>query len=211
MNPWLIIVQRARLSLIFMGTVVLFSLALILASAYLENSLRADLKQRQSETGSLHSNVNAKRMDLSFLEEHIDLFRALVKQGLTRSPDRESWVEHLLSVRRDLHLPDTLAYSLPPASALTTEGTASTPAPVDAAGAPPSDVPLTHDLEISLHDIHEKELLTLLSHFQAVLDERFRVQHCRLYGPTPTGLIAECTLRFFTLQQANETPARTTP
>jgi hypothetical protein len=208
MNPWRAILLRARPSLIILVCAILVALALTIGSGYVESQRRAEFQLHHIQTNSLRNNLGARQKDLAYLEGHIALFRTLQKQGLTSPPAREGWVEHLLAARRDLHLPDTLVYALPPPAPLVSdsaEGGAA--APVDAG----PDTPLTHDLNISVRDVHEDELLALLSRFQASINERFRVQSCSLSSPTPTGLTAECTLRFFTLPPAPSAASGTTP
>lgn len=207
MNPWRTILLHARPGLITLGGAIVIALVLAIGSGYLKTKLRAELEPDQGKTRELRATLDARQADLTYVETHIALFRTLQKQGLTSPPDREGWVEHLLAARRDLRLPDNLLYALPPPKPIGSDASEGAPA---ASGGEPGEVapdtPLSYDLEISLRDIHEAELLALFKRLQNALHERFRVQSCRLSSPAPTGLRAECTLRFFTLPAAPSTP-----
>lgn len=197
MNPWRTIFRDARGSLIVLAVAIGIALALAFGSGHLESSLNAELRQGRNQTSSLQATLAGKQQDLAYLEAHIDEFRTLKQQGLLSAPQRETWIEQLLAARQQLGLPDTLAYSLPPPMPMT-EGEAGSSAPGEA-GVDGPDVPLAHDIEINLRDIHEGELLALLKAFRHGTHDHFRVQSCRLGSPAPTGLTAQCTLRSFTL------------
>lgn len=203
MSPWRTIVQRALPSLLTLAVAILVALAVAIGSAHLEDLRRADFQQHHGQTHNLRSTLEAKQADLAYLQDHIALFRSLQQQGLTRSPERENWIDQLMAARQNLALPDTMTYALLAAKPVVDASAAATDAPPDAApdaaSAMPAGVPLAHDLDISLRHIHEGELLALLKRFQASITERFRVQSCKLSSPQADGLTADCTLRFFSL------------
>ncbi len=198
MKPWRTILRRARLSLIILAGAIVFSLTLVFGSEYIHNSMREGLMQQHAQTSAQQAALAEKNQDLDYIKTHIGQFRLLREQGLLSTPDRENWAEQLLAARQHLRLPDTLTYALPPAASLTSAATTTEPATATD-GMNSSDGVMIHDLEISMRDIQEEELLALLQEFQTRIKDHFRVQFCRLSAPIETGLSAQCQLRFFTL------------
>ena len=198
MNPWRTILLRARPGLITLTCAIAISLAMVFGSNYVEGNLHKDLQQSRNQASAQRTSLEAKQQDLLYIEAHIDEFRTLKKQGLLSMPDREGWVEQLLAAQKQLKIPETLVYALPPAVPMSNGTSGASGAETEAA----PDAPLIHDLEINLRDIHEEELLALLQEFQARIHDRFRLQSCRLFNPISSGLSAQCTLRFFTLPPA---------
>ena len=114
-----------------------------------------------------------------------------------------------MASRVRLALPPTLLYTLHPPQPLAQQDSAVAPvtANVDADSTNAVAVgPQFHDLDVTLTDIQEEELLALLRDYRAHVKGHFRVNLCTLSTPTPTGLSARCTLRFFTLPDAQPTP-----
>jgi ABC-type multidrug transport system fused ATPase/permease subunit len=197
-----LILRRARISLIALGCAILLTTALIFGSSQLASEQQQLLQQENGRTGERLGQIAIRQADLEDIEQQSKEFRRLQKQGLLDAPDREFWVEQLLAAQKQLALPETLVYALQPPQPLipaasATEATGSSAASIEAPADPAA--PLFHDLEIKLRDIHEGELLALLSRLHQQMNGRFRVQACRLANPTANGLSAECTLRFFTL------------
>ena len=207
MSPRRSILLAARPQLILLAASLLLAVLLGGGAVFLEERARDELRQQNSQTQHLRDDLNARQTELAYLTSHIQAFRTLKAQGLLEAPGRENWVENLLATRRELRLPDTLAYTLPPSRPLIDrpDATAATNTPA-ATEPPPADTPLIYDLEIRLRDIHEGELLNFLAAFQTPLKERFRVQSCLLNNPGATGLEAHCTLRFFTLPPDTKQP-----
>ncbi|MBS1197544.1 MAG: hypothetical protein H6R18_1329 [Proteobacteria bacterium] len=199
MKDWLPVFKLARKSLLILAGVLIFSLFLYFGSAHLQKQLSADLASQQAQIAAEEENLGQKQKDLDNILSHIQQFQKLQQKGLIGAARREGWVEQLIASRKQLGLPDTLAYTLKQPTPLR-EGAA----PEDAAAATtptPSNAPLAHNLEFELRNIHEEEFLSLLKTYEGKVLGRFRVQSCRITEPSPTGLTAQCTLRFFTMPQ----------
>ncbi len=197
MKSWRSILLAIRPQLILLAIALLLALLMGGGGLYLEERSHEALRQQTLEAQRLQSDLSTRQQDLLYLSRHIEAFERLKEQGLLSLPDRENWVENLLTTRHTLRLPETLAYTLTPAHPLD-ERPLDPNAPT-ANEPPPADSPLIYDLQISLNEIHEGELLNFLAAFQASIKEHFRVQSCLLNHPEQTGLQAQCTLRFFTL------------
>lgn len=202
MNPWRPVLQRARRALIGAGGALLLAAGIILGAAHLRDRMRLDAGQEQARLGALQGTLAERQDDLDNIKAHIDDFQNLARQGLVGEANRTGWVERLQASRERLRLPETLAYTLKPPRPL---GAAPEDPSLAATGvpavepAPGGEAPLTHDLEFTLREIHEEELLALLADYRRTAGGRFRVQSCRLGDPGQAGLTATCTLRFFTL------------
>lgn len=199
MNASRIILQQARPALIVLASALLLGLALVIGSHYATEQQHETLQQQQQQTTQLQDSLSSRQAALKYIESHITRYRTLVQQGLLRSPDRENWAENLLATHKALQLPETLTYVLPPPQPMTHPDTVAAPATTGTETSPAADAPLIHDIQLTLNNIHEVELLSFLQRFQATLPERFRVQSCQLHTPSARGLTAECVLRFFTL------------
>lgn len=202
MNPLMPIFKRARRPINVLAVAILLALTLVFGSIYGRDSLRKSVAQSRSQLSAQRPNLTAKQQDLRNVQAHIAEFRAFRAQGLVGRADREGWVEQLVQSREQLKLPDTLSYVLKPPQAL---ADAATPDPA-AAPAPSADAPATHDLDFELKAIHEQELLAFLHDYRTRVHGRFRVQSCRFSEPAETGLVAQCTLRFFSLPEAAKPP-----
>lgn len=212
MNSWNPVLAHARRPLILSGTLVALSLAVFFASSYWHEHVQAGLTQAQAELATRQAALTGKQNDLRDIQAHIDEFHALEQRGLLGRGDREGWVEQLLASQQRTGLPPTLTYALQASKPLsqqsgpTTDGTAQAPTtPEDPAAAGPR----FHDLDLTLSDIHEEELLVLLQDYAAHVKGRFRVHACSLADPTPQGLSAQCRLRFFTVPLPVKTPGTT--
>ena len=199
MKDWPPVFKLTRKSLLVLAGVLVFSLFLYFGSAHLQKQLSTDLASQQAQIAAEEENRGQKQKDLDNILLHIQQFQKLQQKGLVGAARREDWVEQLIASRKQLGLPDTLAYTLKQPTPLR-EGTA----PEDAAAAttsPPSDAPLAHNLEFELRNIHEEELLALLKTYESKVLGRFRIQSCKFAEPSSSGLFTQCTLRFFTMPQ----------
>lgn len=203
MTPGLAIFQRTRRPLNVLAGAIFLSLTLVLGSIYVRDTLQKSLAQSHNRLGAQQPILAGKQLDLSNIQAHIKQFRALREQGLVGSADREGWVEQLVASREQLKLTDTLSYTLKPPQAIT-DSASPDPAAVVPSEANP-DATATHDLDFELTGIHELELLDLLDDYRTRVHGRFRVQFCHL-GSAQTGLLVQCTLRFFTLPEAAKPP-----
>ncbi len=205
MKHWQPILQRARIQLIILASVVSVALIAYFGSRHVLQQLGQSLAEEQGQAAAQQASLTEKEQNLANIRANIGKFRTLEQQGLIGPPDREDWVEKLVAARKQLGLPETLTYTLKPPVPL---GAASPPpAGTPETAKPSSDTPLTHDLEFEIRDVHEEELLALLENFKAKVHGRFRQQSCRLAEPGANGLTARCVLRFFTLPQATAKPA----
>lgn len=192
MTAWYGLLAAARGSLILLGSVLLTTLLAVALSAHAVNTLRNEHRQQQTRIASLQH----LQQEQDFLLRHAAEFQRLSAQGLLQAPDRERWIDQLLAAQRQLDLPPTLNYTLPPPR----PASLTTPAP------PLAGTVWMHDLELSLTNIHEAELLALIDRLRNSITEAFRIQHCRLSQPREEGLNAQCTLRFFSLLPADAPP-----
>lgn len=202
MTPDRSIFQRTRRPLNVLAGAIFLALTLVSGSIYVRDNLKESLLESQNQLGVQRPNLAAKQQDLRNIQMHIEQFRTLKAQGLVGIADREGWVEQLAASREQLKLADTLSYTLKPAQAMTDVAAPDPAAPVAAN----PDAPAVHDLDFELGGIHEQELLDLLRDYRTRVHGRFRVQSCQLGGSTPTGILAKCTLRFFTLPEAAKPP-----
>ncbi len=212
MSQWTPVLVRARRPLFLSGALVVLSLAGFFASSYWHETVHADLAQAQTELSARRAKLAVKQIDLQGIEAHVSEFHALSQRGLLGRGDREGWVEQLLASHQRVGLPPTLTYALQASKPLSQQagsGPEAAPqtstSPEDSAGGGPR----FHDLEFTLSDIHEEELLVLLQEYAARVKGRFRVQACTLLDPTPQGLSAQCKLRFFTVPQPTKAPGAT--
>lgn len=198
MSPaWRQILHHIRYSLIALGVALVLALGVSFGSDYLENEWQQELQNARNQAVSLKSQIRQKQQDIDYLASHIVRFRILRDEGLLNEPKREALIEQLVAVQKNTGLPDTLSYALPPAQPMPDPN--APPAIPGVEAVPDPNAPRLHDIEFSMSQIHEGELLTLISGFLAETHHRFRVQSCQLSTPTPTGLTAQCTLRSFTL------------
>lgn len=200
MIPALSIFKRARRPLNVLGAAIFLSLTVVFGSIYGRDTLRKNLVQSRIQLGALQPNLTAKQQDFLYIRAHIEQFRTFRAQGLVGRADREGWVEQLVASREQLKSADTFSYILKPPQAMTDVVTPDSAAVVN------PDATATHDLDFELKGVHEVELLDLLQDYQTRVHGRFRVQSCRFSEPAQTGLLAQCTLRFFNLPEAAKPP-----
>lgn len=203
MSDWQRILALARRSLILLTVTVLLGVAFYGGTAWLKERSRLQFSQLQQQVSASQANLASLQGDLANLQADVGRFAALREQGVVGRADRAAWVEQLLASRARTGLPDTLSYTLQPPLPVSLQGNLandggaapSVPeaAPGDAAQA------VFHDLEVALTNIHEQELLAFLEDYRGHVKGRFRVNTCVLSGRTENGLVARCTLRFFTL------------
>lgn len=191
MSPWRDILAAARGSLILLGSVLLTTLLAMAFGVHAVSTLRSEQQQQKNRIADLQRSLQDKRQAQDFLLRHAEAFRRLTARGMLREPDRDHWIGQLLAAHRQFDLPPTLKYTLPPPR----------PAAADTstAASSPAGTTWLHDLEFSLENIHEEELLALIDRFGNSIAEPFRIQHCRLSQARAEGLSTQCTLRFFTL------------
>lgn len=206
---WKKILLDSRTSLIALGVAITLTLTLIFGSEYFENTWQQELQKARNQVLSLKSQMTQKQQDLHYLESNIARFRTLREHGLLSEPKRETLIEQLVSAQKNRSLPDTLSYALPPTQVMP-PATPVTPIPGVEATTDPN-APRMHDIEFSITQIHEGELMAFINDFIHETHGRFRVQNCQLHDPTPQGLSAQCTLRSFTLQQPQPVSSGNTP
>lgn len=193
MTPARAILQRTRRPLYLLAAALAIALILGMGSQYLLDSLRMNLENKKTELDGQRGTMAQRQLDLNNIQIHIREYRTLRQEGLVGKADREGWVEQLMESRLSLGLGSLgFSYTLDPPHALgeTTN---------DAALPDDPNAPHRHDLQIEMQNLHEVELLNLLRDYKAKVDGQFRIESCQLNGPTPTGLTARCTLRFFNL------------
>ena len=201
MSRWDCVAQGARTSLIALGLTLTLGILLILGSQRWSVRAREAVATAQRELAAQRATLSARQADLLYLERHAEQFRQLARGGLTEPAQREAWLEQLVASQQRTGLPETLRYSLQPGRPLLrmTALDATTPE----AGVGQASF---HDLEFTFAGIHEEELLALLQDYADHVPGRFRVNACELSQPMPSGLTAQCTLRFFTLATVRTRP-----
>lgn len=201
MTPEREIFQNARRNLNLLGASIFFALTLAFGSIYLRDSLKKNISTSEGLRGARKATLEAKRDDLASIRRHIAQFKELKQQGVIGTAEREAWVEQLVATRSRLGIGDSLNYVLKPPRSLAelADSAAGAGAPNPDPASVGEDVALFHDLEFEIRGLHEVELLALLREYRDDVKGRFRVQSCRLGGPTSNGLLAQCTLRFFSL------------
>lgn len=201
------ILRQSRGSLILLSTALAFSLALYWESSYFKKRGQTQLAQTRQLVSTHQANLAQKQSDLTNMQAEIGRFNLLRQQGVVGTPDREGWVEQLVTSRQHTGLPDTLVYTLQAPKPWAPDGTEATPvvAPTEVTTGAASGA-VFHDLNIELGSIHEEELLAFLRDYQAQVKGQFRINACTLTARTETGLSAHCTLRFFTLPDATRNP-----
>jgi hypothetical protein len=199
MNSLRSIFQHARVGLIALCLALCTCLSLVLLSGVQHEEALSELMRVQGDLTIARMNLRERQSDLSQVQSHIGRFHQLARSGLLGTPERAAWVEQLQQSRRRRGLPESLSYILHPASP------ASRPAPTSSSRLTELSAENSlgelrfHELEFKLQDVHEEELLDFLQDFDTHAGGRFRVDACQLSEPTPQGLSAHCSLRFFTM------------
>ncbi|MBK7549832.1 MAG: hypothetical protein IPI20_19415 [Rhodoferax sp.] len=167
MRPWKSIVIHAKKSLIALGIVISLGLGLVLVSQKWMNSMQQSAALTQADKSSQQGVLEQKQADLGNIESHISQFRKLVDRGMVGNVEREAWVEQLVLSHQLTGLPQTLTYTLHPPKTLNAQvdspsssGTVTEGLPVAA-----SNEAQFHDLEFSITNIHEEELVALTESF----------------------------------------------
>lgn len=199
-----LVLHQARRSLTLLAGACVVGLALYFGSRWVRDAAQAQATQLQAQASSAQATLSEKQTDLKQLQTDMARFVVLKRQGLVGRPDRTVWLEQLTASRVRMALPDTLSYTLQSPKPLALQdalapGAPSVPEPT---GGEPGAQGLFHDLELTLANVHEEELLALLRDFQAQVTGRMRINACHLSGRGETGLNARCTLRFYTLPEA---------
>ena len=210
MSHWKVIVKLARRCLIVMAVAIAAALALYASSRYLRNQAASSLAQAQQLEIENQSALAKKQADLANLQAEIAQFSQLRQQGLVGIADRAGWVEQLKASQQRIGIPGKMTYTLQPPKPLAAQGTTAPGAEIPASdvGSGQTSEPQFHDLELEVANVHEGDLLALLDDYRTHVKGRFRVEACNLSGRTENGLLARCTLRFFTLAQASAAPAQ---
>ncbi len=204
MTPERAIFQHSRRPLNILAGAIFLSLTLVFGSIYVRDALKEDIARHQGQLAAQRSSLTSKQLDLQNIRTHIVRFRSLKQQGLVGAADREGWVEQLAASRTSLNAGTALVYTLHAPRTQAAAAAADLPIAAQATADPPlanADAAMVHDLDFELDGAHEGELLALLQDYKAKVRGSFRVQTCRLGSPTPTGLLAQCTLRFFNLPE----------
>jgi F0F1-type ATP synthase membrane subunit c/vacuolar-type H+-ATPase subunit K len=209
MSDLKVILKKSKAGLSALAAALLVGAAAIAASlAFRDQTLSALAAARQAED-STKSVTEQKEQSLKRLTSEIERYRVLEKKGLVGVPDRTGWTEQFLASQKQLAIPDSLTYTLqPPKPLVDQENAAASPAEPTNPDAPKPPTPLMHDLEFALTGTHEAEVLKLIQDYQARVNGRFRVNNCTFGAPTPKGMSANCTLRFYTLAEAKPPAAK---
>lgn len=201
-----VVLHRARRSLLLLAAACLVGLLLYFGSRWARDAAQAQATQAQGQASSAQATLAEKQTDLKQLQTDIERFVVLKRQGLVGQPDRAVWLEQLTASRVRLAMPDSMSYTLQSPKPLAQQDAATPGAPGAADGtagvAGESAQALFHDLELTLANVHEEELLALLRDYQAQVTGRMRVNSCHLTGRSEAGLTARCALRFFTVPEA---------
>lgn len=202
------IFRRSRRRLNSLGWAILFALSLVFGSIYVRDSLKKNLAANQGQVNSRKAALEIKQADLKNIRAHIAEFRLLKQQGLVGTADREGWVEQLSAVRAELKAGETMSYTLRPPQLPSDPATATAGSTAGAAApaGPEEATAYIHDLDIELGGIHEDEVIALFQEYRSRARGQFRIQSCRFGNPTPVGLFAQCTLRFFNVQEPGKKP-----
>jgi hypothetical protein len=201
MNAWHALMLRARTSLIVLGGLLVLCLASLLGSRHWSTQQLAALARSENERSAQVAANITNRAELLYLQSHSAQFRQLGQLGLVGPADRQAWVQQLLASHQHAALPGPLQWTLHAPEPLAA-GDAT--APAQGSGA------WVHELEFSLSGVHEEEVLALLQDFGAGVRGRMRVNACSFTQPTPEGLSAHCSLRFFTLDGPEAPPTAPT-
>jgi hypothetical protein len=197
MTPLQHILMKARRQLFLLGAAVIIGGFLFTAGLYLDSRLKESQFSNNIQLGAMQSELEQKKQDLQNIQVHIEQFRMLKNKGLVGTTDREGWVEQFIASKEALGaLSGTFLYALEPP--LPASDGSPDPAAVIEPGAP-----LRHDFSFELNGIHEADLLHLLNDYKSRVNGQFRVDSCQLGSPTPSGLTAKCTLRFFSLPETD--------
>jgi hypothetical protein len=189
MTHWQTLMHRARNSLLVLAGTVTLCLLLALGCHHWSAQAQAALAQSQSALSTQAAAARDGLAELQYMQSHVERYRQLAQVGLIGPAARESWVQQLMASHQRLALPGPLRYTLH----------APEPLPTAEAGPFPDGAVLIHDLEFSLSQVHEEEVMALLQDYDARVKGRMRVNSCSFADPTPDGLSAQCSLRFFTL------------
>jgi hypothetical protein len=100
------ILSLARRCLTVLAAALLIALALYLGSSYFRERGLARLTQAQQTESANQAGLAGKQSDLANMQAEISRFNRLRQQGMVGTPDREGWVEQLLSSRQRTGLPD---------------------------------------------------------------------------------------------------------
>lgn len=133
----------------------------------------------------LRQQLQHGRSDQIYLQQHRAEIKVLQQQGWLATADTERWLDMLLDSGRQLGLKNLTDYQL------TTLAADQATFPAELRGLQ------RHQLEFTVHELHESELLELLRLYRQRLGNNFRLQACELNNPAEQGLSARCQLQFF--------------
>ncbi len=202
MNNFKTITRLARRSLITLVLSILCSVGLFYGTVFFKDRMAAQFKQAQQLEGTQRARLAQMEIDLENLQTETGRFSQLRQQGLLGDPDRTAWVEQLLASYQTLGLSlRDLAYTVHPPQALGVADPA----------APSTQGARSFDLDFTISNAHEEDLLALLNHFRSHVNGLYRVQACHLSAPKETGLTAHCTLRFFNIPESLSKSTPPTP
>lgn len=202
LTHWKAIVLLARRSLLLVLAALLLGGAGWVALQTIADRVQVSARQLQDSVSEQRRQLQARRSDLNTLQGNMARFLELRDKGLVGSAHRTLWVEQLEDAFRQAGLPGELRYQLETARPLIARQEGVEPAATSAAV-------LQHDLQFEVRGVHEAEVLELIRNYRDRVKGRFRVNSCKLSDPTPSGLTAQCVLRFLTVAEIAATS--TTP
>jgi len=206
MSDFKSILRQSQSALAVLGATALLGLAANWALAAFLQKDQTELVNAQSEKAASETDLTAKQAELALFKSGFSKFEALQQKGLVGAAKRDEWVEDLVRTHQRAKLPMTLGYDLPAPRALI----AASPAANSGANAGAAMAPVAlHELEVTLDNIHEAELIQFLNRYQDEVRGRYRLQSCVLSSPKSSGLSANCRLYFFNQPLTPASAART--
>ncbi|MBD8526002.1 hypothetical protein [Pseudomarimonas arenosa] len=196
------LLQAQHRGLIKRHAIICAVLVIIAAAIYFALTWQRDhalINQQQTE-----SMLSEAQAELSSFEEakleldrNLGRYQGLAATGFIGSGDRIAWAEALLSLQRELDLPE-LSFELAAQKPLSET-------PVDPALESYGDVAqathgrFAHDMRIRSKGMHELDLLRLIEGLRAKQVGFFRVNQCQLSRVSgENGLNVDCALRWIT-------------
>ncbi|MFN9748218.1 MAG: hypothetical protein ACK53K_08735 [Burkholderiales bacterium] len=210
MNAISVLLGLLRHIAIVCGSLIAFVTLLIVGGSlwsmqldHLQDTLISDRQQ-------LLGQIEAAEAKIQFMTQSQIVLDRSVRAGLVGPARREEWVQSLIAAHERLGLKGTPSFKLSKPQRLTEAITAAMGAVMASNMQSPSmfepstpAVPGTglevysHLLEFKLQDVHEGEVLSILSSLLSEYPDIQKPGGCHLMDPQPTGLTAECSIRFF--------------
>ncbi len=221
MKSILLLLGLLRSTLIQCGLVIAFVTLLIVGGfiwhvrlEYRHNTLKSDHQQLLRDIQIADTKIQMMTQAQVFLDRGMHA-------GLVGPARREEWVQSLIKAHERLGLQGIPSFKLSkperlPELATLAMGTEANNDMLSPSMHEMSGTTLevySHLLEFKLQDVHEGEVLSILSSLRSEYPDIQRPLGCRLIDPQPTGLTAECRIRFFNILLSSEqaiTPAQPT-